>query len=86
MYPFDIAAWSAGNNIGRTINEHVKNGWLSCVTNFCFGNLKAVGSATVPSVVCRSHSMKKKLDLADAAAKRSVMAAIMPIKYVNVDL
>jgi len=83
--PFDIAALSVRKNIGLSINEHAKYGWLSCVTKFCLNSLKAVGSATVPSVVCRSHLIEKNLDLWDAAAKESVLAALMPIKYVNVD-
>ena len=42
-------------NIVLNINEHVKNGWLSCVTKFCLDSLKAEISATVPSAVCRSQ-------------------------------
>jgi hypothetical protein len=43
-------------------NRACKKGWLSCVTNFCLGSLKAVTSATAPSVVCRSHLIHKNLD------------------------
>ena len=79
----DCSALSVRKNIGLNTNEHAKNGWLRCVTNFCLNSLKAVIEATVPSAVCRSHLIHQNLLRWHAAAKESVVAAIMPLKYVN---